>query len=165
MATIWLHKPSGFDFLIEFDSKRDALDFSLKAFDKGFSLLKEEPIYTMDSILLENVLLGDPPAYGETFSEYEEHAEIPNQGINIGTFTCLQVSMLPRGLVPDPSWYTKIANVYPEDALTMLFELEPECHFDSPVVFANREEPYNFMKYIPTAQELDEELQDYMIHA
>ena len=156
MATLWLHKPSGCDFLISFKSKLAALEFSTKVFDKAFAVNDEEAKYTCDGLELGGVLVTDQ--------------DIPNAGICIGTLECLQVMILPAGYVPPMKMnnhfcYKRIAHVWEDDALSMIFSTDPENFYNFPSDFTmvDREEPYNFTKYVPSTYELDEELADYMM--
>lgn len=156
MATLWLHKVNGCDFLVPFESKLAALEFTTKVFDKAFTLVGEEANYTCDGLEIGGVLVTNQ--------------EIPTSGVFVGATTCVQAIILPDGYVPphkvsNGAWYDKIAYVWDDDALEMIFEREPEEFYIFPSGFrvSNREEPYNFTKYVPTAYELDEELADYMM--
>jgi hypothetical protein len=78
--------------------------------------------------------------------------------------------IFPAGYVPpmkanNQVFYDKIAYAWADDALAMLFEKEPESFYTFPPGFRvlNREEPYQFTKYVPSIYELDEELEDYMM--
>lgn len=156
MATLWLHKASGCDFLVSFESKLTALEFTTKVFDKAFAVLGEEANYTCDGLELGGVLVTNQ--------------EIPTSGVFVGSIASLQAIILPAGYVPpqkvnNQAWYEKIAHVWPDDALAMIFSKEPENFYIFPAGFTviDREEPYNFTKYVPNAYELDEELENYMI--
>lgn len=156
MATIWLHKPNGCDFLVSFDVKVDALDFSTQVFDKAFTIIGEEADYTIDELSVGGILVTNQ--------------EIPTAGIDIGAVSCLQVRILPAGYVPPQKvdncfWYDRIAYVWSDDALAMIFEKEPQDYYPIPSGFTmiDREEPYNFTKYVPSIDELDDELADYMM--
>jgi hypothetical protein len=156
MATLWLHKASGCDFLVFFESKLAALEFTTKVFDKAFAVLGEEANYTCDEMGLGGVLVTNQ--------------EIPTSGVFVAATACTQAIILPAGYVPphkmnNHNYYEKIAHVWPDDALSMLFSKEPENFYIFPSEFTmvNREEPYNLINYIPSKYELDEELADYMI--
>ena len=156
MATLWLNKSSGCDFLISFDSKLAALEFSTKIFDKAFTVNDEEAKYTCDGLELGGVLVTSQ--------------DIPTAGICIGTLECLQLMILPAGYVPPQKvnnqlLYKRIAHVWEDDALSMIFSTNPENFYNFPSDFTmvDREEPYNFTKYLPSTYQLDEELADYMM--
>jgi hypothetical protein len=156
MATIWLHKSNGCDFLVSFENKLDALDFATKVFDKAFALLSEEADYTIDELSEGGILVTNQ--------------EIPTAGICIGSISSLQIIILPAGYVPPQEannafCYDRIAHVWSDDALTMIFEKEPQNYYPITPGFTiiDREEPYNFTKHVPTVNELDDELADYMI--
>jgi hypothetical protein len=153
MATLWLHKPTGCDFLISFKKKSAALDFTTNVFDKAASLLKEEANYSLNEMQTDGILVSDK--------------EIPLYGINVGSLSMLQVVILPAGCVPQPGYYSTIAHVFAEDALKMVFEKEPSQYYIHPpeFVMSEREEPYNFTRYIPNKYELDDELGEYMMAA
>jgi hypothetical protein len=155
MATIWLHKVTGCDFLVSFDKKVDALEFCTKIFDKAFAVNGEEVHYSLDEMGVGGILMTKQ--------------EIPADGIFVGQVSNLQAFILPD-CVPSRmkegrTRYDKIAYVWPDDALAMVFEKEPAHFYGFPSGFQvlDREEPYNFTKYIPSKYELDEELADYMM--
>jgi hypothetical protein len=156
MATLWLHKPGACDFLVPFDTRLAALEFISKVFDKAFTLLGEEAKYTCDGMALGGVLVTNK--------------EIPTAGVFVAATACTQAVILPAGYVPpqkvnNNTWYKKIAYVWDNDALEMIFEREPEEFYIFPAGFTmiDREEPYNFTKYVPNIYELDEELANYMM--
>ena len=156
MATLWLHMHKGCDFLVSFDNKFSALEFATQAFDKAFAVIGEEADYTLDELSIGGVLVTGQ--------------DIPTAGILIGSVSCLQIMILPAGYVPPQKVnnqvrYKKIAHVWPNDALAMLFEKQPESFYSFPSGFkmVDREEPYQFTKYVPSIYELDEELADYMM--
>lgn len=155
MATIWLHKVNGCDFLVSFDSKVNAMEYCTKIFDKAFAINGEEVRYPFDDLGLGGILVNNQ--------------EIPTNGIFIGQVSNLQVLILPDCVPPQKkengNRYAKIAHVWPDDALTMVFQKEPEQFYTFPSGFQvlDREEPYNFTKYVPSKYELDEELADYMM--
>jgi hypothetical protein len=158
MATLWIHKPTGCDFLVSFNTKVEALELARSVFDKAFTILNEEANYTLDEMITGGILVSD--------------REIPISGINVGSISCLQLSILPPGYIPPQVsesgvWYERIAHVFPNDALTMICEKEPENFYIFPADFrmVNREEPYNFTRYVPSKYELDEELHEYMYHS
>jgi len=154
MATLWLHKAHGCDFLVSFKSKVDAIEFSAKIF--GTSEQEEDE----DSLSYINKKRRD-----EALT-----TELTDEGIFISQLTDLQALILPDGYVPPNknttnTRYDKIAYVWPDDALAMLYaKKEPENFYNFPSGFSmvDREEPYNFTKYIPSHYELDEELEEYM---
>ena len=155
MATIWLHKPGACDFLVPFETRLAALEFISKVFDKAFALKGEEAKYTCDGMGLGGVLVTDK--------------EIPTAGVFVAATACTQAIVLPAGYVPpqkvnNNNWYQKIAYVWDDDALEMIFSKEPEAFyiFTPGFTMIDRQEPYNFTKYIATAHELDEELDNYM---
>lgn len=150
MATLWLHKPNGCDFLIAFNKKSTALELAAKIFDKALIVLKEEAEYTLDEMERDGILVSNK--------------EIPIDGISVGNVSMLQIVILPAGCVPHPKWYSSIAQVFAEDVMKMIFEKEPSQYYIHPSEFVmiDREEPYNFTRYIPNKYELDEELEEYM---
>lgn len=155
MATVWLHKPGACDFLVPFETRLAALEFISKVFDKAFALKGEEANYTCDGMGLGGVLVADK--------------EIPTAGVFVAATACTQAIVLPAGYVPpqkvnNNNWYQKIAYVWDDDALEMIFSKEPEAFyiFTPDFTMIDRQEPYNFTKYIATAHELDEELDNYM---
>lgn len=155
MATLWLHKAHGCDFLVSFDTKVAALEFTTKIFDKAFTINGEEVHYSLDEMGVDGILVTNQ--------------EIPTAGIFIGQVSDLQVLILPDCVPPrmkeGRTRYDKIAYAWPDDALAMVFQKEPDQFYNFPPGFAvtDREEPYNFTKYIPSKYELDEELADYMM--
>ena len=156
MATLWLHKPNGCDFLISYETKLAALECVTKVFDKSFAVNGEEGEYTCDGLEIGGVLVTN--------------AEIPTRGIFVASVPSLQAIILPSGYVPPQKVnnfrnYERIAYVWENDALSMIFEREPADFyiFHSDFQIVDREEPYNFTKYVPTKYELDEELENYMI--
>ena len=159
MATLWLHKVNGCDFLVSFDSKVAAIDFSSKIFESRVHVEEDEYLYFHNKELRDEAI--------------DNNVEIPTSGMFIGQSVtpALQALILPHGYVPQQkkengTRYDKIAYVWPDDALAMVSDKkEPDQYYTFPSGFQvlDREEPYNFTKYIPNNYELDEELADYMM--
>ena len=157
MATIWLHKANGCDFLVSFETKVAAVEFSSKVFPY---VMTEE--YDEDDISSINKRRRDDALACQV---------IPTTGMFIGQTPDLQAIILPNGYVPQQkkengTRYDKIAYAWPDDALAMVSDKkEPAQYYTFPSGFQvlDREEPYNFTKYIPNNYELDEELADYMM--
>jgi len=57
MATLWLHKHKGCDFIVSFDDKFSALEFATQAFDKAFAVIGEEADYSLDELSIGGVLV------------------------------------------------------------------------------------------------------------
>jgi hypothetical protein len=93
--------------------------------------------------------------------------EVSSKNSAFGT----RISLKADDFLPERSLYDEISYVSSADAYKMtLWNIFPEDHFrheDSTFklpkgfIVRNRDEPYDFTRPIPTAQELDQELSDY----
>jgi hypothetical protein len=131
MPCLWIHRSSGSDFLVRGD---------------GVSLVK----------LSRDILSKDLVNY----NSLEEMGQL-----------LPQISLVADDFLPERNLYHEISYVTSVDAYKMtLWNIFPEDHFrheDSDYklpkgfIIRNRDEPYDFTRKIPTAEELDKELADY----
>ena len=135
MPCLWIHRSSGSDFLVRGN--------------------------TMTLVQLAREIL----------SEQKDSNILYNSLKELGTSPTTQFSLEDDDFLPERKFYQDISYVSSVDAYKMtLWNIFPEDHFmheDScyklpkGFIIRNRDEPYDFTRRIPTADELDEELTSY----
>lgn len=134
MATIWIHRVSSADILVDFSSIVTAYDFAMKVvYGRG-----------RDDYVVQTTL-------SEVFKNRLSVNSMP-----IAVNPLMQCMMIPFGAKPDPSWSeTGFVKVTAEQALALGEEGEPEG-------FVPCESDQVWTRETRTAEELDEELNAYM---
>jgi hypothetical protein len=132
MATLWIHRATAADVLVDFEKIEYAYNFTIK-FMHNYS---DSEVHMTLNDLKNYPASNEPPCFAAT--------------------TYLQISVLPLGVNPNPFWNNSgFVKVSPEEAVAL-------GEYKNPIGFIPFESDRIWTKETRSIEELDAELDNYM---
>lgn len=132
MATLWIHRATAADVLVDFENIESAYNFTMKMIDN----YSDSDVYMTLNELKNHPASNDPPCFAGT--------------------TYLQISILPFGIKPAGFWnnigFVKVSS---DEAIAL-------GEYKNPHGFIAYESDRVWMKETRSIEELDAELDNYM---